>query len=108
MLKPGGTFSLIEASDPKEWWLRPLYRFHFRVVLPLVERLFLRGAKDFAMIGTYSMNFGDASGLADMLRRQGLEVEYRKYFFGCATGVSGWKPAAGQGKVSGGFTLSPP
>ena len=40
------------------------------------------------------MNFGDASGLAGMLRGAGLEVEYRKYFFGCATGVTGHKPRA--------------
>ena len=45
------------------------------------------------MIGTYSTNFGDASGLAAMLREQGLEVAYSKYFFGCATGVAGRKPA---------------
>jgi ubiquinone/menaquinone biosynthesis C-methylase UbiE len=25
VLKPGGVFSMIEASDPKGWWLRPLY-----------------------------------------------------------------------------------
>ena len=30
---------------------------------------------------------------ADMLRAEGLEVEFRRYFFGCATGVSGRKPA---------------
>ncbi|WP_235962863.1 class I SAM-dependent methyltransferase [Ruegeria haliotis] len=28
ILKPGGSFSLIEASDPKGWMLRPLYRFY--------------------------------------------------------------------------------
>jgi demethylmenaquinone methyltransferase/2-methoxy-6-polyprenyl-1,4-benzoquinol methylase len=93
ILKPGGSFSLIEASDPKGWWLRPLYLFHLRVVLPMIERLFLRGARDFAMIGAYSMNFGDAAFFADMLRHHGLEVEYRQYFFGCATGVVGRKPA---------------
>jgi ubiquinone/menaquinone biosynthesis C-methylase UbiE len=93
ILKPGGSFSLIEASDPKGWWLRPLYLFHLRIVLPLIERLFLRGARDFAMIGTYSMNFGDCSAFAGMLRRHGLEAEYRKYFFGCATGVAGRKSA---------------
>lgn len=91
-LKPGGSFSLIEASDPKGWWLRPLYLFHLKVVLPLVERLLLRGARDFAMIGTYSTNFGDASGFAEMLRGEGLEVEYRRFFFGCATGVAGRRP----------------
>jgi len=94
VLKPGGSFSLIEASDPKGWWLRPLYLFHLKIVLPLVERLFLRGAQDFAMIGTYSTNFGDASRLAEMLRKHGLLVEYHRFFFGCATGVAGRKPPA--------------
>jgi ubiquinone/menaquinone biosynthesis C-methylase UbiE len=94
VLKPGGVFSMVEASDPRGWWLRPLYRFHLLVVLPLIERLFLRGAQDFAMIGTYSSNFGDASGLAAMLRAEGLDVTYTKLFFGCATAVSGRKPAA--------------
>jgi hypothetical protein len=27
-----------------------------------------------------------------MLRGEGLEVEYTKYFFGCATGVAGRRP----------------
>jgi ubiquinone/menaquinone biosynthesis C-methylase UbiE len=91
-LKPGGSFSMIEASDPKGWWLRPLYLFHLKTVLPLVERILLKGAQDFAMIGTYSTNFGDASGLAAMLRAEGLEVEFKRFFFGCATAVSGRKP----------------
>ena len=52
VLKPGGVFSLIEASDPKGWWLRYLYLFHLKFVLPMVERLLLQGAQDFQMIGT--------------------------------------------------------
>ncbi|HYD38621.1 MAG TPA: class I SAM-dependent methyltransferase [Allosphingosinicella sp.] len=92
VLKPGGSFSMIEASDPRGWWLRPLYLFHLKRVLPWVERLFLRGAEDFAMIGTYSTNFGDCSTFADMLRAAGLEVDHRRFFFGCATSVSGRKP----------------
>jgi ubiquinone/menaquinone biosynthesis C-methylase UbiE len=91
VLKPGGVFALIEASDPRGWWLRPLYLFHLRVVLPLIERVFLRGAQDFSMIGIYSTKFGNAAAFAEMLRSEGLTVEYRRYFFGCATGVSGWK-----------------
>jgi ubiquinone/menaquinone biosynthesis C-methylase UbiE len=88
VLKPGGVFSMIEASDPNGWWLRPLYLFHLKVVLSLVERVFLRGAQDFAMIGTYSTNFGNAAQVAAMLRDQGLEVDFSKYFFGCSTGVA--------------------
>jgi demethylmenaquinone methyltransferase/2-methoxy-6-polyprenyl-1,4-benzoquinol methylase len=92
ILKPGGSFAMIEASDPKGWLLRPLYLFHLKVVMPAVERLFLRGAQDFAMIGTYSTNFGNASAFAAMLREEGLDVELHRYFFGCATGVAGRKP----------------
>ncbi|MFP4004618.1 MAG: class I SAM-dependent methyltransferase [Alphaproteobacteria bacterium] len=92
VLKPGGVFSLIEASDPRGWLLRPLYLFHLKTVLPLVERFFLRGARDFAMIGTYCTNFGDAREFADQLRENGLDVQFRTYFFGCATGVCGRKP----------------
>jgi len=92
-LKPGGVFTMIEASDPRGWWLRGLYLFHLRVVLPIIERVLLRGAQDFSMIGTYSTNFGDASGITAMLREEGLEVTYHRFFFGCATGVSGRKPA---------------
>ena len=91
VLKPGGVFSMIEASDPKGWWLRPLYLFHLKIVLPLVERIFLRGAQDFAMLGVYSTSFGSAAEVAAMLRDQGLEVEFSRYVFGCATGVAGRK-----------------
>jgi len=93
VLKPGGSFAMIEASDLKGWWLRPLYLFHLLIVLPLVERLLLKGARDFAMIGTYSIYFGDAAGMAQLLRAQGLEVAFSRYFFGCATGVAGRRPA---------------
>jgi ubiquinone/menaquinone biosynthesis C-methylase UbiE len=94
VLKPGGAFAMIEASDPKGWLLRPLYLFHLKTLLPLVERFLLRGAQDFAMIGLYSTNFGDASHMAERLRAAGLEVEFRRHFFGCATSVSGRKPSA--------------
>jgi hypothetical protein len=43
------------------------------------------------MIGTYSTNFGSAAEIAATLRSHGLEVKFSKYFFGCATGVSGRK-----------------
>ena len=94
VLKPGGSFSFIEASDPKDWLLRPLYRLHLKDVLPWIERIFLQGARDFAMIGEYTSNFGNARDFADMLHAEGLDVDYSEYFFGCASGVSGQKPKA--------------
>lgn len=92
VLRPGGSFAMVEASDPRGWALRPLYRFYLTVGLPLVERVLLRGAQDFVMLGEYTARFGDAAGVAELLRREGLEVRYARLFFGCATLVSGRKP----------------
>ncbi|MEM6625677.1 MAG: class I SAM-dependent methyltransferase [Pseudomonadota bacterium] len=92
VLKPGGTFTFVEASDPKRWLLRPLYLFHLKRSLPVIERIFLRGATDFAMIATYTVEFGNAAQFAKHLKQHGLDVEFKKYFFGCATGVVGRKP----------------
>ncbi|WP_300424686.1 class I SAM-dependent methyltransferase [uncultured Hyphomonas sp.] len=91
VLKPGGTFSFIEVSDPSGWAFRPLYRFHMTGVLPMVERLFLQGAQDFTMIGQYTANFGNARNFAAELEAAGLQTDYHEYFFGCASGVSGRK-----------------
>ena len=92
VLAPGGTFSLVEASDPVGWPLRGLYNLYLRRLLPLVERLFLSGAQDFAMIGIYTRRFGDCRHVARCLEREGLEARYVRYFFGCASGVVGHKP----------------
>ncbi|MEQ9507339.1 MAG: class I SAM-dependent methyltransferase [Hyphomonas sp.] len=91
VLKPGGRFALIEASDPKGWPLRPLYLFHLKQVLPLVERMFLKGAQDFSMIGQYSTNFGNAGQFTEFLKAEGLEADMKKLFFGCATVAYGRK-----------------
>lgn len=94
LLRPGGAFALIEASDPRGWALRPLYRFYLDRILPLIERLFLHGAQDFAMIGTYTQVFGSCAGFARALRDAGLIVSEQSHFFGCATSVAGIRPIA--------------
>ncbi len=94
VLRPGGTFALIEASDPQGWFLRPLYRLHLDVVLPMIERLFLRGAQDFSMLGAYTRTFRNCTHFAEALRSEGLFVSERRHFFGCATSVAGFKPPA--------------
>ena len=96
-LRPGGAFALIEAADPKGWRLRSLYRLYIDRILPLIERSFLRGAQDFAMIGTYTRNFGDCGHFAEALREQGLFASQRAHFFGCASSVAGFKPIAEDG-----------
>ncbi len=92
VLKRGGVFSLIEASDPKGWLLYRLYRFYLSQVLPLIEKTVLNGAQDFSMLAIYTRNFGDCRFIAQCLADEGLDVEFKTHFFGCATGVVGHKP----------------
>ena len=97
VLRPGGAYAFIEASDPRGWALRPLYRLHMDGVLPVIERVFLRGAQDFAMIGTYTRVFGDCTGFAAALRAAGLTASVQRHIGGCATSVAGIKPIAPLG-----------
>jgi demethylmenaquinone methyltransferase/2-methoxy-6-polyprenyl-1,4-benzoquinol methylase len=92
ILKPGGAFSLIEVSDPRGWWLRYLYMFYLRRVMPVIEKVFLGYSYGFSMIGVYVDRFGDCSALKRDLEAYGLNVDFTRYFFGCATGLSGSKP----------------
>lgn len=94
ILKPGAPFALVEATDPLGWWLRPLYRLYLDRILPLVERLFLRGAQDFAMIGAYTRGFGRGDSVAAALREAGVEVAETRLIFGCALLLSGRRPPA--------------
>jgi len=100
VLKPGGTFCFIEASDPEEWMLRPFYRFYMDRCLPLVEKLALKGAHDFSMIGAYTRHFKNCDNFAKALLAEGLELKSYSNFFGCATGVCGMKPFADQNVTS--------
>lgn len=92
ILKRGGRFSLVEVSEPKGWLLRPLYMFYLLRIMPIIEKLFLGYSYGFGMIGVYVGKFGDCTELMSYLAAQGLQVGYRKYFYGCASGVSGVKP----------------
>jgi ubiquinone/menaquinone biosynthesis C-methylase UbiE len=91
ILKVGGIFSFVEVSDPKGWWLRGLYMFYLYRIMPIIEKLFLGYSYGFSMIGIYVARFSDCTELKRYLEAQGLEVELKRYFYGCATGLSGIK-----------------
>lgn len=92
ILKPGAPYSLIEATDPLGWWLRPAYRLYLDGVLPLIERTALRGARDFAMIGAYTRNFRLGDTVTQALAEAGLTVSETRYVGGSACRWTGRKP----------------
>ncbi|MCB1137333.1 MAG: class I SAM-dependent methyltransferase [Leptospiraceae bacterium] len=92
VLKPGGRFAFVEISDPRSWWLRNLYIFYLKRVIPALGKLFGGDATAYGMLGVYTESFGDCRTFGSYLEAAGLSVSYLRFFSGCATGVSGSKP----------------
>jgi ubiquinone/menaquinone biosynthesis C-methylase UbiE len=94
MLKPGGTCSFVEISVPRFFPLRAAYMFYLKRLIPLVGRVMLGNPDCYRMLGVYTQAFENATHFASCLSEAGLEVVSVSYFFGCATGARGVKPAA--------------
>jgi len=92
ILKPGGRFSFLEISVPPAALLRIPYLFYLRAVIPEVGRLFLGNPANYRLLGVYTTRFGTSRAFQQMLNAAGLITRYRRFFFGCATGVTGYKP----------------
>lgn len=93
LLKPGGRFSLLEISVPPAALLRWPYLFYIERVIPLIGALFLGNPENYRMLGVYTRAFHDCRVTAEAFRQAGFTVRETAYFFGCATGVEGIKPA---------------
>jgi demethylmenaquinone methyltransferase/2-methoxy-6-polyprenyl-1,4-benzoquinol methylase len=92
LLRPGGAFSFIEISVPPARWLRALYLFYLDRLIPPIGRALLGNPDNYRLLGVYTRAYGNSSTFAAALRDDGLEVDERPHFFGCATGVSGRRP----------------
>ncbi|REE27834.1 demethylmenaquinone methyltransferase/2-methoxy-6-polyprenyl-1,4-benzoquinol methylase [Winogradskyella pacifica] len=91
LLKPNGTFSLIDVSVPKNNILKPFYMFYLKKVVPLLGKLFLGSPETYKMLGIYTEAFGNSKNAFQIFKRDNFEVEYINYFYGCATGIKGRK-----------------
>lgn len=92
ILKPGGTFSFIEVSEPPHSLLRALYKIHLKHVVPFCGRLLLGNPSEYRMLWKYTKAYKNAKLTEQIFRDAGLKVRYESYFGGCATGISGSKP----------------
>lgn len=94
VLRPGGRFSLLEISVPPAAILRAPYLFYLRHVIPILGRLFLGNPDNYRHLAVYTEAFGNCDDFRRHAQAAGLHADPASYFFGCATGVIGHKPAA--------------
>lgn len=92
-MKPGGSFSFVEISVPPFPLIRGAYTLYLKWLIPWLGRALLGNPDSYRMLGTYTEAFDNAKRFSGCLKGAGLEVTLVSYFFGCATGVRGSKPA---------------
>jgi len=89
VLKPDGTFSLIDISVPNNKILRTLYLFYLKKIIPLLGWSLLGNPECYQMLGVYTEAFQNAKQATQIFQKVGLNAHYCEYFWGCATGVYG-------------------
>jgi demethylmenaquinone methyltransferase/2-methoxy-6-polyprenyl-1,4-benzoquinol methylase len=92
VLKRGGRVVILEFSTPGTWPTRPLYRFYFRRVLPLVGRMVSKHTTAYSYLPDSVDRFPDPPEVAQRMRRHGYaDVQYQSLSFGIATLYRGVK-----------------
>ncbi|MCC9042929.1 class I SAM-dependent methyltransferase [Myroides sp. M-43] len=91
ILKPNGQFAFIEVSEPKNSILKLLYGFYLGSIVPVLGALLFGGINEYKMLWRYTNKFKDVTKSAQCFEAVGLDVKKHSYFFGCATGFSGYK-----------------
>lgn len=89
ILRPGGTFSFVEVTEPPNRVLRWLYDFYLSRVVPIVGVLLVSDPVEYRMLYRYLRLYRDGSSTGRAFQHPDLAVERRSHFFGCATSFSG-------------------
>ncbi len=85
VLKPNGTFVILETSVPTKFPFRQGYKLYCNVFLPLIGRLFSKDKKAYGYLSESASNFPFGEVLNNILRKIGfIEVEDKPQMFGSA------------------------
>ena len=90
-LKSNGSFSFIEVSVPQNKILKIFYIFYLKYIIPILGFLFLGNPETYKMLGIYTSEFGNSKKTKEIFESKGFKVQFTNYFYGCATGIKGYK-----------------
>ncbi len=86
VLKPGGTFVILETSVPTKTPYKQGYAFHSKVILPMVGKLFSKDKTAYTYLSDSANVFPFGEQLNNILRKVGfINVEDLPQTFGVAT-----------------------
>jgi demethylmenaquinone methyltransferase/2-methoxy-6-polyprenyl-1,4-benzoquinol methylase len=86
VLKPAGTFVVLETAVPTKTPFKQGYRFHCNYVLPFVGRLFSKDRSAYTYLSESAAVFPHGENFNNILRKIGfIEVENKPQTFGVAS-----------------------
>ncbi len=86
VLRPGGTFVILETSVPTKFPFKQGYKLYCSVILPAIGKLFSKDKKAYGYLSESASNFPFGEELNNILRKIGfIEVEDKPQMFGAAT-----------------------
>ena len=86
VLKPGGTFVILETSVPTEFPFKQGYKIYCRFILPFIGKMFSKDKKAYGYLSESASNFPFGKALNNILSEIGfIEVEDKPQMFGAAT-----------------------
>ncbi|MCB9883724.1 MAG: class I SAM-dependent methyltransferase [Planctomycetes bacterium] len=91
VLKPGGTFAFLEIAVPKAAFLRLPLLLYIELLIPWIGRFCLGNPDNYRYLGRYTRWYGDGRSAREAFEGNGLAVDAKRWFFGCATGFAGVK-----------------
>lgn len=86
VLKPNGTFVVLETSVPIKSPYKQLYKFHSTIILPLIGKLFSKEGSAYSYLSESASKFPHGETFNNILRKTGfIEVINKPQTFGVAT-----------------------
>ncbi len=86
VLKPEGTFVILETSVPTKFPFKQGYKFYCSFILPLIGKLFSKDKKAYGYLSESASNFPFGEALNNILTKIGfIEVVDKPQMFGAAT-----------------------
>ena len=74
VLRPGGRLGVLEITRVERGWLRPIARFHFERVVPLLGRAITRHPSAYRYLPESVDHFPAATELSERIERAGFEA----------------------------------
>lgn len=86
VLKPNGTFVILETAVPTKFPFKQGYLFHSNIILPLIGKLFSKDKKAYGYLSESAANFPHGKALNNILQKVGfISVQDYPQTFGVAS-----------------------